>query len=77
MLVGPTGAAKTQAWKVLLASLQQVDSIKSEFFVIDPKAISKEELYGVLDNTTMEWFDGIFTKILRNVLNEEKQQKRY
>ena len=33
--------------------------------VIDPKAISKEALYGVLDPNTREWNDGLFTHTLR------------
>jgi len=36
-------------------------------YVVDPKAINKDELYGKLDNTTMEWTDGIFTGILRKI----------
>ncbi len=35
--------------------------------MIDPKAISKNELYGKLDDTTMSWTDGIFTHILRKI----------
>ena len=29
--------------------------------MIDPKALSKEALYGSLDPTTLEWTDGVFT----------------
>ena len=31
------------------------DNIKSEMYIIDPKAISKKALYGSLDPTTLEW----------------------
>lgn len=37
--------------------------------MIDPKAMSKETLYGVLDPNTREWTDGLFTHILRLVDN--------
>jgi dynein heavy chain 1 len=37
--------------------------------VIDPKAISKEALYGVLDPNTREWTDGLFTHILRKIID--------
>lgn len=30
-------------------------------------ATGKEALYGSLDPTTLEWTDGIFTKVLREV----------
>ena len=68
MLVGPTGCGKTAAWRTLLDAVTQVDGVKSEKYVIDPKSISKEELYGQLDSTTMEWTDGVFTQILRKII---------
>lgn len=40
--------------------------------MIDPKTLSKEQLYGNLDSTTMEWTDGVFTSILRKVLDNKK-----
>ncbi|RHY13104.1 hypothetical protein DYB25_007654, partial [Aphanomyces astaci] len=69
MLVGQTGMGKTSAWTVLVDALELVDGKKGEAYVIDPKAISKDHLYGTLDNTTLEWSDGIFTHVLRQVLN--------
>ena len=67
MLVGPTGCGKSQGWRVLLAAMTAIDSVKGESYVIDPKAITKDDLYGRLDDTTMEWSDGIFTNILRKI----------
>lgn len=67
MLVGPTGCGKTAAWKSLLSALYKIDETKGESYVIDPKAITKEELFGKLDDTTLEWTDGIFTHILRKI----------
>jgi len=52
MVVGPSGAGKSAAWNVLLNSLHRVDKVKGDAYVIDPKAISKDELYGKLDPTT-------------------------
>jgi dynein heavy chain 1 len=72
MLVGPTGCGKTAAWKSLLASLTKLDGVKGESYVIDPKAITKDELYGRLDNTTMEWTDGIFTHIIRRICENQR-----
>lgn len=69
MLVGPSGSGKSSAWRVLLEALEQVDGTKGDAHVIDPKSLSKEHLYGVLDNTTLEWTDGVFTHTLRQVLN--------
>ncbi len=66
-MVGPSGSGKSAAWRTLLESMFRVDKIKTESYIIDPKAINKEELYGKLDNTTMEWTDGVFTGILRKI----------
>ena len=67
MLVGPTGCGKSAAWKTLLESMTKIDGVKGESYIIDPKAITKDELYGHLDDTTMEWTDGIFTQTLRKI----------
>jgi dynein heavy chain 1 len=72
MLVGPCGCGKSAAWRVLLESLQGVDKVKGDHYIIDPKAISKDELYGHLDNTTLEWTDGVFTQILRKILANQR-----
>jgi dynein heavy chain 1 len=61
MMVGPTGCGKTAAWRVLLDCLERIDGIKGVPYVIDPKAIHKDDLYGKLDATTAEWTDGVFT----------------
>ena len=69
MMVGPSGSGKTTAWKVLLKALERFDGIEGVAHVIDPKAISKETLYGVLDPNTREWTDGLFTHILRKIID--------
>ena len=72
MMVGPSGCAKSRAWQVLINALERTDKIKGESYVIDPKAISKDELYGRLDNTTLEWTDGIFTGVLRKITENQR-----
>jgi dynein heavy chain 1 len=69
MMVGPSGSGKSQAWQVLLAALERVDGVEGASYVIDPKAIDKEALYGTLDPTTREWNDGLFTHILRKIVD--------
>lgn len=69
MLVGPSGTGKTRAWQVLLAALERLDGIEGVPYIIDPKAIDKESLYGTLDPTTREWNDGLFTHILRKIVD--------
>ncbi|XP_025833356.1 dynein heavy chain, cytoplasmic [Agrilus planipennis] len=69
MMVGPSGSGKSSAWRVLLKALERYEGIEGVAHVIDPKAISKEALYGVLDPNTREWTDGLFTHILRKIID--------
>ena len=87
MVVGPTGTGKSAAWSVLLDAtgmLKGIEAGKSAeealdqcqryvvSFVVDPKSMTKDELYGELDNTTREWKDGVFTRLLRKFIDETK-----
>ncbi|KAM9964742.1 hypothetical protein ACTFIW_004524 [Dictyostelium discoideum] len=69
MMVGPSGGGKTTSWEVYLEAIEQVDNIKSEAHVMDPKAITKDQLFGSLDLTTREWTDGLFTATLRRIID--------
>jgi len=71
MMVGASGSGKSSVWKVLLEALHRFDGVKGESYIIEPKAILKEQLYGKLDNTTMEWTDGVFTSTLRKLTENE------
>ncbi|KAG2370226.1 dynein heavy chain protein 1 [Suillus spraguei] len=70
MMVGPSGTGKTNAWQVLLVALERLDGIEGIPYVIDPKAMHKDALYGTLDPTTREWNDGLFTHILRKIVDD-------
>ena len=69
MMVGSSGTGKSTAWQTLIAALRKVDGVEGVCHVIDPKVMSKESLYGSLDSTTREWTDGLFTSILRKVVD--------
>ncbi|KAF2143585.1 uncharacterized protein K452DRAFT_224111 [Aplosporella prunicola CBS 121167] len=69
MMVGSSGSGKSTAWKTLLSALQRVEGVEGVCHVIDPKVMSKEHLYGNLDSTTREWTDGLFTSILRKIVD--------
>lgn len=69
MMVGSSGVGKTTAWKVLLKALERYEGVEGVAHVIDPKAISKDHLYGTLDPNTREWSDGLFTHILRKIID--------
>ena len=49
-MVGPSGSGKSTAWRVLLKALELHEGVEGVAHVIDPKAMTKEALYGVLVN---------------------------
>ncbi|KAJ5607421.1 hypothetical protein N7537_004040 [Penicillium hordei] len=69
MMVGKSGAGKSAAWKILLQAMQRIEGVEGVSHIIDSKVMSKESLYGNLDNTTREWTDGLFTGILRKIVD--------
>ncbi|KAH6672719.1 dynein heavy chain [Plectosphaerella plurivora] len=69
MMVGNSGTGKSAAWNLLLDALQKVEGVEGVRHVIDSKVMSKEALYGNLDSTTREWTDGLFTSILRKIVD--------
>lgn len=75
MLAGPTGVGKTSAWTILLEALEYFDGMKGVSYIIDPKALDKEQLYGKLDSTTLEWTDGILTSTIRKIVNSGTKSK--
>ncbi|KAL3112905.1 hypothetical protein niasHT_015611 [Heterodera trifolii] len=69
MLVGASGSGKTTAWKTLLKALENHERVEGVSHVIDAKSISKDTLYGTLDPNTREWTDGLFTHIIRKIID--------
>uniref|UniRef100_UPI00358E5199 cytoplasmic dynein 1 heavy chain 1-like n=1 Tax=Myxine glutinosa TaxID=7769 RepID=UPI00358E5199 len=69
MMVGPSGSGKSMAWRVLLRALERIEGVEGVAHIIDPKAISKDHLYGTLDPNTREWTDGLFTHVLRKIID--------
>eukprot|EP00457_Paulinella_chromatophora_P000017 gb/GEZN01000017.1/.p1 GENE.gb/GEZN01000017.1/~~gb/GEZN01000017.1/.p1 ORF type:complete len:4783 (-),score=794.37 gb/GEZN01000017.1/:118-14466(-) len=76
ILVGPSGSGKTTAWQVLRAALEATSKRKIDPYVLDPKSISKTDLYGVLDPTTLEWTDGVFTHLLRKIIDNQRGERQ-
>ncbi|KAI9713200.1 MAG: Dynein heavy chain, cytoplasmic [Bogoriella megaspora] len=69
MMVGTSGSGKSSIWRTLLQAMQRIEGVEGVCHVIDPKVMSKEALYGSLDSTTREWTDGLFTSILRKIVD--------
>lgn len=69
MLVGSSGYGKSGVYQILLKAMQDVDQTECVHHLIDAKVMSKEHLFGSLDSTTREWTDGLFTAILRKIVD--------
>ncbi|KAK6624941.1 hypothetical protein RUM44_011805 [Polyplax serrata] len=66
MIVGPTGGGKT----VVIHTLQKAQTslgLPTKLFILNPKACSVIELYGVLDPATRDWTDGLLSCIFREI----------
>ena len=82
MLVGePLG--KSTAWKILAAAQSSLQKKGVEGFmsvtpyVISPKAIQLDELYGAYDLATFEWKDGILSTIFKSCSQDERPYEKW
>jgi len=67
MVVGPTGGGKTVIIDALAASRKEYEGATTLTFTINPKMITLNELYGVLDPDTRDWTDGLLSKIFKEI----------
>ncbi|KAJ3224095.1 Dynein heavy chain 10, axonemal [Clydaea vesicula] len=77
MIVGPTGGGKTVVMNTL-AQAQTKLGLATKLYVLNAKAVSVAELYGVLDQTTRDWTDGLLSNIFREVNKPtDKKERKY
>lgn len=80
MVVGPTGAGKSVIIDTLAHSLKEFIKSETKRYVINPKAITLNELYGVLDPDTRDWTDGLLSKTFKEIntdLEPNKPEQRW
>ncbi|XP_006894689.1 PREDICTED: dynein heavy chain 10, axonemal [Elephantulus edwardii] len=77
MVVGPTGGGKS----VVINTLSQAQTklgILTKLYILNPKAVSVIELYGILDPTTRDWTDGVLSNIFREINKPtDKKERKY
>ena len=56
--------------------LSKIDKQESESYVINPKSVTKDTLFGCLDPVTRKWTDGVFTRILRTIVSNQKGEMK-
>ncbi|PRP87942.1 putative dynein heavy chain [Planoprotostelium fungivorum] len=74
MIVGETYSGKTTCWRVLARALSRLkDSMykKIQATVINPKAVSLNQLYGET-TANLEWSDGILSSVVRSLSKEHE-----
>jgi dynein heavy chain, axonemal len=85
MIVGKTGSGKTVAWKCLqqaMAKLRETHTHDERYqkvhvHMINPLALSNDEIYGYFDTGTHEWQDGILARIMRTVCRDESLDQKW
>ena len=81
-IVGNAGTGKSQIWKVLNRTYHN-QKRKPIAVDLNPKAVTNDELFGIINPATREWKDGLFSTIMRDLSNmtsdgknEEYKHKR-
>ncbi|XP_069942834.1 cytoplasmic dynein 2 heavy chain 1 isoform X1 [Cherax quadricarinatus] len=69
VVVGPSGSGKTTLWQTLRHALLKMDN-KVKKYVMNPKAMPRQQLLGHIDHDTREWSDGVLTASARQVVRE-------
>lgn len=65
-LIGSPGTAKSSIWKNLCRALTSMDWL-TVWDIVDPKAVTSDELYGCMNAKTKEWKDGVLCVMMRDM----------
>jgi len=67
-LIGPAGCGKSELIRVL-SKAENLFGEKSTINVLNPKSVTRNELYGYIHPATREWKDGLLSQIFRDLAN--------
>ncbi|GFN78401.1 dynein heavy chain 9, axonemal, partial [Plakobranchus ocellatus] len=67
-LLGNAGTGKSKVWNTLQRTYKNMNR-KPTAIDLDPKAVTNDELFGVINPATREWKDGLFSVIMRDLAN--------
>ena len=73
IIVGPSGSGKSSLWHILEGAYKKLGRPVKRY-VMNPKAIHRQQLLGHMDMDTREWFDGVLTDSARQVVKESLDQ---
>ncbi|XP_006738893.2 dynein heavy chain 6, axonemal [Leptonychotes weddellii] len=85
MLVGPTGGGKTTVYQILAETLGNLRKLGVDnpfyqpvkTYVLNPKSITMGELYGEVNNVTLEWKDGLMALSVRAAVNDTSEDHKW
>ncbi|KAA6419077.1 MAG: flagellar outer dynein arm heavy chain beta [Trebouxia sp. A1-2] len=75
-LLGPAGCGKSAIWKTLMRAQQNFGE-KTFFKPINPKAVTRNELYGYLHPSTREWKEGLMSVTYRDMSNNKTNKHQW
>ncbi|XP_014742318.1 PREDICTED: dynein heavy chain 9, axonemal [Sturnus vulgaris] len=67
-VVGAAGTGKSQVLRSLHKSYQRMKR-RPVWTDLNPKAVTNDELFGIINPATREWKDGLFSSIMRELAN--------
>ena len=67
-VLGPAGCGKSEMIRTL-AKAQNLFGEKATINVLNPKSVTRNELYGYIHPSTREWKDGLLSQIFRDLAN--------
>ncbi|XP_026835009.1 dynein beta chain, ciliary isoform X2 [Drosophila erecta] len=67
-IIGFAGTGKSEVWKTLNKTYQN-QKRKPHYNDLNPKAVTNDELFGIVNPSTREWKDGLFSILMRDQAN--------
>ena len=75
-IIGDSGSGKTKTWMTLVQAYKNLD-MNPTFTDLNPKAVTNDELFGVINQATREWKDGLFSNVMRDLANLTNEGPKY
>ena len=75
VVVGPSGSGKTTLWRIVQKAMLKCGKTVKQY-VMNPKAMPRQQLLGHIDMDTREWSDGVLTHAARQVVREPTGENR-
>ena len=77
-VMGPAGCGKSECWKTLARAFRLMGD-QCDYKVMNPKAVTSDELYGYIHPATREWKDGLLSNLFRDYaeLSQTKHNSKW